>query len=327
MSTNSASGVRQMAVGRAPGKLILIGEHAVVHGQPAVALPFPTVSASVTVCPVPGRLRLISPLWAGEFTSADEVPHEVQGLAIAALAAISHAGGEPSGLTLEVSSSVPIGSGLGSSASVAAALVRALLAAHGHAPDEATVLALTHLAERHAHGNPSGIDTHTVVMGTPIRFVKGEPVQKLKVAVPLPLVVAHTGVPGDTREAVASVQVRMEVAEVLTRARMDALGALAEVAVVALREGSLFTLGAVMNEAHKELSGLGVSHPALDRLVDAAMDSGAVGAKMTGAGRGGCILALARDKDSQHVIADALKKAGARQVWRPTQLAVEGPAV
>lgn len=325
MATHSAP-ARQLAVGRAPGKLIIVGEHAVVHGQPAIAFPFPTVSASVTACPAPGPLRLISPIWAGEFSTIDEVPYEVQGLGTAALAAIEHAGGAPEGLTLEVSSSIPLGSGLGSSASVAAALVRAILAAHGQTPDEATVLALTHRAEEHAHGNPSGVDAHAVVLGAPIRFVRGSGAQRLQVSVPLPLVVAHTGVPGDTREAVAAVQVRLEASEMLTRARMETLGALADMAMIALTDGSLFTLGAVMNEAHKELSNLGVSHPALDRLVETARGAGALGAKLTGAGRGGCMIALAPDKPTQQVVADALKKAGARQVWRPTQGVVEGPS-
>jgi mevalonate kinase len=303
------------AVGQAPGKVILVGEHAVVYGEPAIALPLHAAGVTATATPAPGPLTLAGLGWQGPLESA---PEALRGLGALVDAALAGLGAPASGLALTLESTLPIGRGLGSSASAAVALVRAIYAAHGAEVPESTLLELVNVAERHAHGTPSGLDATVIAMGVPVWFRRGEPAERLGVGGPLHLVVADSGRPRDTRRAVASVREGLLTRADDTERAIAALGDLASGSRAAMAVGDAVALGAYMDMAQRALETLGVSSPSLDRLIRAARQAEAMGAKLTGAGQGGCMLALAGDSAHQAQLRQALLDAGAPQAWALT---------
>jgi mevalonate kinase len=299
-------------MGSAPGKLLLVGEHAVVHGGVAFALPFPAVQARAEVLRAPGPLRLESPYWSGELSEATPAP--ARGLALAALATLTELGVPARDLVIRMEASIPLGAGLGSSAATAAALVRALMAAHGHAPGP-EVEGLVHLAEIEAHGKPSGVDGQVVTLGRPIAFQKGQATAIVPTGGTFHLVVADSGVSRNTRVAVANVAAALESDPAAGRAALGRLKQAALDAMAAWEGGDVRALGGCLDRAQADLAALGVSTPGLERLLAAARAAGALGAKLTGAGQGGCVLALAADEAAAVRIAEAMRTAGARAVW------------
>ncbi len=293
------------AIGRAPGKLILAGEHAVVHGRPAVAMPWPAVEAVAEARPAEGALTVTS-----------ERPElDVSGLRAAAAETLARFGRSAEGLAIHVRSTVPAGAGLGSSAATAVAVVRATAAACGETLAAEDLAALADIAERHAHGLPSGVDVAAVAAPGPIFFMQGHPTEAIAPAFEPALVVADSGRPRDTRAAVAAVRARQETAPEAFLSALDLLGSAAVCAASALRTADPRLLGEAFDRAQSALHDLGVSDPALEALIKAARAAGATGAKLTGAGRGGCVVALAPDLASRPTIAAAMRDAGAVRVW------------
>jgi mevalonate kinase len=139
----------------------------------------------------------------------------------------------------------------------------------------------------------------------------------------LVFVIADTGVRGRTREAVAAVAERRDRDPAGVESTLDELGELATALRGDVSTGDREAIGGAMSRAHVLLNGLGVGDPALDHLVHAAMAGDALGAKLTGGGRGGCVLALARDTASAAELGERLTRAGAAAVWTTT---VEGAA-
>ena len=247
--------------GRAPGKVILLGEHAVVYGYRAIA-------AAVDLCTVvklrdrPGKLTIES----SKIEDNRLLP---------ALATLLPA----EGIGVSIKSDLPIGCGMGSSAALAVATVRALAAREGRVAGFAECYEKGFALEKVFHGNPSGLDHAVSAIGGPVVYRRGEPAESLPFPKPIRLVVANTGVPGNTADMVANVRARNPEAELLR------LGALAEMAAARLATGQ--SIGEFMHEAHRLLRRIGVSTPALDELCRAMTSAGATGAKLAGAGGGG----------------------------------------
>ncbi len=302
-------------MGFAHGKLILIGEHAVVYGQPAVALPFMPVGVRAMVEVTPGPLAVDCEFHRGPIASS---PESVKGLSACVLETLKRLGSALEGLTIRIASTIPAGSGLGSSAAVAVAMVRGLFACHDREISHRELMDLTHIAEVHAHGTPSGIDATAAAAEQPLLFVKGQHPESLPTGTAFQIVVADSGHSGDTRSAVSAVRDRLKNRPGQTRSRLSHLGELAHEASAALASGDAAWLGRVLDGAQAELSSLGVSNAHLDTLIRAARKAGALGAKLTGAGRGGCMLAVVRDRDSAEKLAFELSRAGARAIWRFT---------
>lgn len=257
------------------GKVILIGEHAVVYGQPALA-----VGLDVGV-----RVRLVR---GG--------PRDLR-VAEAFDAMARHADINPSDWGFEVSAQIPLGAGLGGSAAFSVATAKALLAIHKAPATEEAILALANVGEEVFHGNPSGIDATVACRGGFLRFVKGRASQQLRAPEPIPLVIADTGERGNTRAQVDAVAQRREEQGEATEALFDILGVLAGVATEAIPEANWKGLGSSMDAAHSVLQRIGVSTERLDTGCKWAREAGALGAKLTGAGGGGCLIALAPDPD------------------------------
>jgi mevalonate kinase len=301
--------------GQASGKLILIGEHAVVHGQPAIAVPFTRLQVTANVGPFDGPLSIDCGIYKGPL---ENVPELLKGWSMCVFETLKRLGSPMQGLVIRISSTIPLGRGLGSSAAVAAATVRSLFAYHGKTATHKELMDLVNISEVYAHGSPSGIDSEAVTSEKPIWFKKGEQPESITIGHPVQLVVADSGQVGDTYGAVQGVQERLLSAPEMVKASLNHIGHLAKEARHALSSGSISLLGNVINEAQNELRNIGVSNGVLNHLISAAQHAGALGAKLTGSGRGGCIFALAEDRLHAKRIKTKLYEAGARAVWRFT---------
>jgi mevalonate kinase len=277
------------------GKIILLGEHAVVYGYPALAA---AIDRGVTVAPVPtpkgGPLRLDIPAWDLKVTAASTSEHPVA----RSLAAIADAldVGRPA-VSLVGDAQIPPGAGLGSSAALAVAVARALLE-HAHRPlDIATITTAAAASEQLLHGRPSGIDVAIAVAGGVGVFRRSAGLRRITLPTPLRVLVGPSGSPRSTAAMVE--RVAEATHSVVGDDRLVELGALTDTGTTALLAGDLPALGAALDRAHAVLAGLGVSTPQLDSLCDAARTAGAYGAKLTGAGGGGAVIAIApRDREA-----------------------------
>ncbi|WP_219810382.1 mevalonate kinase [Flavimobilis soli] len=301
-------------LGRSHGKAILFGEHAVVHGAPAIVVPVPALTLTAHVTVVDGPSRIESSLYAGPTADA---PDRLGPTVAALQAALDFFDLADVSVELRISSDLPASRGLGSSAATGAAVVAAIADLAGTDLTPAERHDLIQTSERVAHGAPSGIDAHGVVSASPLWF-HGGAVEALPTGADLTFVLADTGVAGSTRTAVDAVR-RVRDTE---RERFDVvlarLTSIARTARTSLAMGDRATVGALMDESHGHLAGLGVSGPELDTLAAAARAAGALGAKLTGGGLGGCLLALAPDLPTAEHIAAELRAAGATAVHTST---------
>ncbi|MEZ4863113.1 MAG: mevalonate kinase [Caldilineaceae bacterium] len=298
----------------APGKIILVGEHAVVYGRPAIAVPVWEQVAQATIAPgaagagctivAPDINRRIVLAAAG----ADEPLAVVTRLTLAQLQVAENPDWQ-----IEVRSQLPVASGLGSGAALSAALVRAIYSHCDHVIDVAQVSTLVYASERLYHGTPSGIDNTVIAYGMPVWFVKGQPPIIFTPGHSFTLAIADSGIRAPTKESVADVRRAWQRDPAQYEAWFDEIGALVQQARSAIEQGDLAELGQLFNQNHALLSKLDVSNAAIDRLVSAARQAGAWGAKVSGGGRGGNVIALI-DPLHAAAITAALQAAGARNV-------------
>ncbi|MCA9969503.1 MAG: mevalonate kinase [Anaerolineales bacterium] len=310
-----------MVSASAPGKIILFGEHAVVYGRPAIAAPLAQVRASATVTPGADGVQIVAPdlastQWLHTAAADDALAAALRQLQTAlALAALPP-------MVVTVRSQVPIASGLGSGAAITAAIIRAVAAylrpAFPITP--AWVSALTYEVEKLHHGTPSGIDNTVVAYEQPVYFVRQQPANRIEpfaVACPLRLLVADTGRRSQTRDVVLDVRRQWQAHPARFEALFDGCGRLAAAARAAIEQGDVRRIGALMDENHVLLVEMSVSSPELDHLVAAARAAGALGAKLSGAGRGGNMIALVAD-GGETAVSHALTAAGATRVLTTT---------
>ncbi len=301
-----------MTAAHAPGKVILFGEHAVVYGRPAIAVPVQQVSATAQVTSLPnsgGDVWIEAPdvgfaSWLSGAPPGQPIARMVR-LVLEALDVPS-----PPALRLRVTSTIPIASGLGSGAAVSVAVGRALSQHLGRPLPPDQLSALAYEVERIHHGTPSGIDNTVITFETPIYFVRGEPPIVLRPARPFHLVIADTGEPSPTRLAVEGVRRMWEAEKERVEQIFDGIARIVESARGALERGEPWLLGPLMKENQALLESLALSTDRIRRLAEAAEAAGAGGAKLSGAGRGGNVIALVEPASAPGVI-DALKRAGA----------------
>lgn len=287
--------------GRAAGKVILLGEHVVVYARPALAAGL-AQGLEVLVERGDGEPAVVSDVPA---LADDPRPLALVREAAAAL------GLDPAGLRVTIRSALPAGAGLGSSAALAVATLRALAAAAGRRLALAEELALGRRLEAVFHGNPSGIDPAAAILGGCFRFVRGEPpaVTPLRAPRPLPLVIALTGRGRSTGAVVAGLRERWDADRAAHERRFDAVAEVVERGAAAVEAGDLPALGRAFDQNQRLLEALGVSAPEVEALVAAARAAGAYGAKLTGGGGGGAVIAVAAEPER---IAAALRAAGAQ---------------
>jgi mevalonate kinase len=330
------------------GKVILLGEHAVVYGVPALCGAL-RGGAEVAVVPGAGALRV--PAWDVVTPRADELlapvtrapgepdselsaaaaephrtpaEHPLSQAYRAILRSILGAAGRPEA-DIEVAYdfvarfAIPTGAGLGSSAALSVALVRALDRALGLKLSGKQIDAAALAAEQVFHGHPSGLD-HTIAQhGGFGLFRRGQGLAPLVGTPGLRLCIGHTGRARDTKGRVARVAELHREDPVTSGACFARIAELVEDAVAALRCGDFAALGAAMNQNQRELARLEVSCPEIEHMCELARQAGALGAKLTGGGGGGCVIALAGDH--QDAVRTAWERAGF-----PSFVAEVGPA-
>jgi hydroxymethylglutaryl-CoA reductase len=277
------------AQGTAAGKVILLGEHGVVYGRHALALP------------IPGAVR-------ASVTKAEALQHELPGEFVDLL--LRELEIDDDGWRIEVDSRLPFGKGLGSSAAVAVALARAFSEVLDLGLDDERVNEVAFASETLAHGTPSGVDNTLATYAEPMLFCNdgGLQITRLKPAEAPPLLIAWGSESGRTSEMVAGVRARREASPGHFDAIFDEMDRLGRAGATCLEAGDWQQLGSLMNICHGLLNAIGVSTPSLERMVDVARCNGAAGAKLTGAGGGGSIVAIC--PDSIEPADAALRRAG-----------------
>jgi hydroxymethylglutaryl-CoA reductase len=299
------------------GKIILLGEHAVVYGRHAIACPLPLTMRAVVEDAKKG-MELIIPRWGIEYQLA-KPPEQRRSFERAAGQIMDQLGLSDRGMRIEVFPDVPRGMGMGGSAALAVAIVRALDIHYQLGLSDEEVNQLAFQSEKIAHGNPSGIDNTLATYGAPLVFRMGTPplVEPLSIPEPLSIVVAMTRTEGLTAKTVQNVREARGRQPKLYEKIFDNIDSLALQAVSAIQENDLATLGELMNVCHGLLNALQVSTPEIERLIGIARRAGALGAKLTGGGGGGAIIALCDDN------ADAVQAAIERQGFQAMTISAE----
>ncbi|MBV6397366.1 MAG: Galactokinase [Anaerolineales bacterium] len=301
----------------APGKIILFGEHAVVYGRPALAVPVTQVHADVEVTDSPR---------AGIWVHAPEVNLHAELASLPSdhpLASVLHNfffafGISPfPSLNIAISSTIPVASGLGSGAAVTVALVRALSAHFDTSMTDEQVNAFAYEIEKLHHGTPSGIDNTVIAYARPVYFIKDRPIETFSAGRPFTLLIADTGIPAPTKESVGDLRKLWQADQTRWEKVFDQVEVISKQAKEKIERGQIDSLGELMNQNHALLQEMTVSSPELDRLVEAARRSGASGAKMSGGGRGGNMIAIV-EQEQAAAVAEALKSAGAKRTIATT---------
>ena len=291
-----------------PGKSILFGEHAVVYGYPAIAVPLDSISLKIKLSPRPGENNsIIINEELGENLFLEDLEPEqtyrnaisviLQGLKLTSLPA----------LEIRLSSTIPIASGLGSSAAFAVCFVKALSSFLGFRLSVEKINEIAYQIEIFQHGTPSGIDNTVIAYNKPVYFRKEYPPEFLEIGVPMNLVVADTGMRSITKETVTQVRKFKQSDPLIANEIIQKIGEIVESAKIELENGNLDALGSLMTENHALLNKLGVSCKELDHLVDVSLKEGALGAKLCGSGKGGNIVAICDEELAGSIRIELLK--------------------
>ncbi|WP_142558142.1 mevalonate kinase [Streptococcus mitis] len=286
---------REVGVGQAHSKIILIGEHAVVYGYPAISLPLLEVEVTCRVVPATTPWRLF----------------EEDTLSMAVYASLEYLNIKDAYIRCQIDSAIPEKRGMGSSAAISIAAIRAVFDYYQAELPHDVLEILVNRAEMIAHMNPSGLDAKTCLSDHPIRFIKNVGFEELAMDLSAYLVIADTGVYGHTREAIQVVESKGKEALPF----LYALGELTQQAEEAIKARDAVILGEILTKAHGNLKEIGVSSLEADALVETALQNGALGAKMSGGGLGGCIIALVADYHQAQDLAERLEEKGAVQTW------------
>ncbi|MBE7536190.1 MAG: mevalonate kinase [Anaerolineales bacterium] len=312
-----------MTTASAPGKIILFGEHAVVYGRPALAIPVTQVHADVEIRDSDSTGILIHAPGIRLHADLNSLPSDHPVAAVvhnflflsrvspSPLTPLPKSEGKFPNLNITISSTIPVASGLGSGAAVTVALVRALSAHLNHPMKDEEVNAFAYDIEKLHHGTPSGIDNTVVTYAKPVCFIKTQPIEVFNVHKPFTIVIGDTGISAPTKESVADVRKLWEADQEKWESVFDEVGEIAKQAKERIETGDWKLLGGLMDQNHALLQEMTVSSPELDALVEAARKAGAAGAKLSGGGRGGSMIALAQPEKADD-ISSALISAGAK---------------
>lgn len=297
----------------APGKIILFGEHAVVYNRPAIAVPVTQVRAKATVTAnpagQPGEVQVVSKE-IGLNSRLDHLPDDhairIAIRQVMEMLGITHL----PALRLQIASTIPIAAGLGSGTAISVAVARALSAFLGYPLEDDQVSHIAYIVDQKHHGTPSGIDNTVIAYAQPILFTRGAPFERLCPRQPFTLIIAHTGIASPTADSVGDVRRNWQADPGASERIFDEIAGIANAAREAIEHGPVEALGPLMTRNQALLQALTVSSAELDRLVAVALASGALGAKLSGGGRGGNMIALASPANSD-AVAGALRAAGA----------------
>ena len=298
---------------KAPGKTILFGEHAVVYNYPAIAVPINSIQLKINIMPLPDARNELIFIFnmdtKSRYTLQDLSDDHFIKKAINQICAFAGITRLPA-MEIQIQSTIPISSGLGSSAAFAVALSKAVLGFLGFNPSLEEINEIAFKIEIHQHGTPSGIDNTVIAYNKPILYQRGHPLALLDIQEPISLVIADSGIHIPTKQTVLEVKKRYQENKKVVENIFEKIGELTTDAVVPLKRGKIIKLGKLMNQNHSLLQKLDVSSKKLDMLVSTALNNHALGAKLCGGGKGGSIVAIAEFNNLEE-IRDSLLLAGA----------------
>jgi mevalonate kinase len=315
----------QIVSASAPGKVILFGEHAVVYGYPAIAVPILQLEARVTVKDLRGNkpdgyIQIDAPDIKLS-TTLHKLPldHPLS-LAIRGVLVYLEMVNPPA-LRLHITSTIPVAAGLGSGAAVSVAIIRAVCQYFKKPLPPEIISGLAYEVEKSHHGRPSGIDNTVITYAQPIYFQREKPFEILPPREPFTLVIADTGISSPTARAVAGVKDRHDQNPERYQLMFEEISLIAVQAREIILHGSIHDAGPLMYRNHELLRDMGVSSDPLDLLVQAARNAGALGAKLSGGGLGGNMIALAGGPGDVERISKALMASGAARCFSTTIMA------
>ena len=276
-------------------KIILMGEHSVVYGYPAIAIPLKNIQIECIV----ERSRV--PFFHNEKDTLSTAVHT----------ALKYLNRKNENIKYKIISDIPPKRGMGSSAAVSIAAIRGVLDYFNRKIDNVTLEKLVNEAEIIAHNTPSGLDAKTCLSDSAIKFIKNKGFKNIDMNLGAYLLIADTGIHGHTRDAIMNIKNMGNKA----LSMLEKLGKLTEETEKFIEKKDVVNIGKNMIFAHEELKMLGVSIEKSDILVKTAIAEGAYGAKMSGGGLGGCIIALMESREKAEMTAKKLMEKGAVNIW------------
>ncbi len=302
-------------ISTAPGKTILFGEHAVVYGHPAIAVPVNERQAKVKIFPQIGsqssQIQFIAPQIQLEQNYIEMDKHHPFRIALDQVKNYLDISHYPA-CKIHLSSTIPIASGLGSSAAISVALLKGLFDFVGYQASDSVLSELAFKVEIEFHGTPSGIDNSVIAYQKPVYFQKDKNIEFINLGGDFTIIIADSGIRGNTKVAVSGVRERWLDNSNLYEKYFQKIGDISYQAKIALENGEQALLGNLMNANQDLLQKIGVSHPSLENLIEISMNHGGIGAKLCGGGLGGNIIILS-DGESTEKISRLLLENGASQ--------------
>ena len=293
-------------IGKSHSKIILIGEHSVVYGYPAIAIPLKKIEIECAI----------------EEAKSNFFYDETDTLSVAIFTALKYLKKENVKIKYKITSQIPQKRGMGSSAAVSIAAIRAIFNYFGENLEDELLEKLVNTAEIVAHKTPSGLDAKTCLSDKAIRFVKNKGFSYINLNLDAYLVIADTGIYGNTGEAIQNVKNLGSKAELslkklgrLTDEMTRILTGNIENKEEKIRREKISKIGEIMTTANTELGKLNITIEKTELFVKTAIENGAAGAKISGGGLGGCVIALAKNLEIMEKVKDGFTKCGAENIW------------
>ena len=288
-------------IGKSHSKIILIGEHSVVYGYPAIAIPLRKIGIECIV----------------EEAKSNFFYNKVNTLSVAIFTALKHLKKENAKIKYKITSQIPQKRGMGSSAAVSIAAIRAIFDYFEEDLTDELLEKLVNTAEIVAHQTPSGLDAKTCLSDKAIKFIKNKEFSYIDLNLDAYLVIADTGIYGKTSEAIQSVKNLGSKADIPLKKLGDLTDEMAKILTENSKSKSemIDKAGKIMTKANTELGKLNITIEKTDLFVKTAIENGASGAKISGGGLGGCVIALAKNFEIVEKIKDGFTKCGAENIW------------
>lgn len=290
------------------GKIILIGEHSVVYGKPAIAIPLKSVSLDVYI-EESDKNHIQCKFFEGELCESSEDLLGIKTLIEKFLEEYNI----DNKIKISIESDIPNERGMGSSAASSVGVARALFNYFDIKHTEEDILEWANISEKIIHGNPSGIDINVIMNNKSVYFIRDKKIETFPINLDAYLVIGDTGIKGKTKESVSDVKKLLDK-DTKYMEYVENLSILSDEARSYIENRDLENLGNTMNKAHENLQKLEVSSKELDEMVNIANENKALGAKLTGGGRGGCMIALCSTLEIANNIKDKFEEIE-KEVW------------